>query len=255
MSQIIGTIVCLVYATIWAVAWFNAVNERLQRKRTDMGGIVSCLVVRSCWFAFFATTLTMIDVSLVNAEPNAVIETGAREMRGILEDNWWNTQFAMLLAGIAAFVFYFLTKSTWLLPSKDQGLNDASNRKAAAGKPGGSVDRDRAEKSAIGKKKQMKRDEIEEEFAKVSEANYRPAPVEDDETETLLKVVFKGAKWGFVAGMVVAMVYIQIHTPSSLGFYPGDVGVVLFVCAGSGAAIGALFAWLGTWLSTLIFGR
>jgi hypothetical protein len=217
--------------------------------------MVSRLALRWCWFAFFATALTMIDVSPVSAKPNAVIETGAREMRGILEENWWNTQFAMLLAGIAAFVLYLLAKSMWLLPSKDQGLKDTSSQKDTAGKPGSSLDfRDRAGKPAIGKKKQMTRDEIEEEFARVSEANYRPDPVEDDETEESLKIVFKGAKWGFVAGMAVAMIYIQIHTPSSLGFYPGDVGVVLFACIGPGAAIGALFAWLGAWLRTMISG-
>jgi hypothetical protein len=209
--------------------------------------MVSRLALRCCWFAFFATALTMIDVSPASAEPNAVIETGANEMKGILEENWWSTQFTMLLAGIAVFVFYFVTRSTGLLPSKDQGLKDTSGQKDAAVKPRSW--RDRAGKPAIGKKKQMTRDEIEEEDAKVSEANYRPDPVDDDETENLLKTIFKGAKWGFVAGMVVAMVYIQIRTPSSLGFYPGDVGVVLFVCAGSGAAIGALFAWLGTMIS------
>ena len=212
-----------------------------------MGGIVSRLVSSCCWFAFFAATSTMIDVSKVNAEPTAVIETGAEEMRRILAENWANAEFVLLLAGIAAFVLYFLTKSTWLLPSKDRGLKDTSSRKYASGKPGSSLDfRDGAGKPAISKKQPVTREEIEEEFAKVSEANYRPDPVEDDATENLLKIVFKGAKWGFAAGFAVAMIYIQIHTPASLGFYPGDAGVVLFACIGSGAAIGALLAWLGT---------
>jgi len=215
-----------------------------------MGGIVSRLVSRCCRFAVFAATLTVIDVSPVNAEPNAVIETGAREMRRILEENWANTEFVMLLAGIAAFALYFLTKSTWLSPSKDQGLKDTSSQKDAAVKPRSSPDfRSPAGKPAIGEKQPVTREEIEEEFAKVSEANYRPDPVEDDATENLLKVVFKGAKWGFVAGCAVAMVYIQIHTPASLGFYPGDAGVVLFACIGPGAAIGALLVWLGTLIS------
>jgi hypothetical protein len=215
-----------------------------------MGGTHSRLVVRCCWFALFAATLTMIDVSPVNAEPNAVIETGAREMRRIIAENWWNTQFAMLLAGIAAFVFYVLTKPPLFLRSKDQGLKDASNGKPETFKPRSSVDlRDRARKPAIGKKKPATRDEIEEEFVKVSEANYRPAPVEDDATENLLKIVFKGAKWGFAAGFAVASVHIQMNTPASLGFYPGDVGVVFFACMGPGAAIGALLAWLGTLIS------
>jgi hypothetical protein len=221
-----------------------------EKTRSDMGGIVSHLVLRWCWFAFFAAALTMIDASPVNAELNAVIETGAQEMRRIEAENWWNTQLTFLLAGIAILVFYFLAKSPWLLPSKDRGSKNASNRKDAPFKPRSSVDlRDAAGKPAIGKNKQMTRDEIEQEFAKVSEANYRPVEDDDDETETLLKIVFKGAKWGFVAGFLVATVYIQIHTPSSLGFYTGDVGLVFFACMGPGAAIGALFAWLGTLIS------
>jgi hypothetical protein len=215
-----------------------------------MGGIVSGLGWRWCWFAFFAATLTMIDVSLVNAEPNPVIETGANEMKRIDAENWWNTQFTFLLAGIALFVFYFLVKSPWLLPSKDRGSKDASSQKPATFKPRGSVDfRSPAGKSAISKKQPVTRDEIEEEFAKVSEANYKPDEEDDDETEEVFKIVFKGAKWGFVAGFVVAMVYLQMHTPASLGFYPGDAGLVLFACMAPGAAIGALFAWLSTLFS------
>jgi hypothetical protein len=49
-----------------------------------------------------------------------------------------------------------------------------------------------------------------------------------------------------MVGAVIAMVYIQMHTVPSLGFYPGDAGLVFFACIGPGAAIGALLAWLST---------
>ena len=56
--------------------------------------------------------------------------------------------------------------------------------------------------------------------------------------------VAKGAKWGAVAGVVVAQLYIANNSP--IGFYigPPDMLVVYVVCVGLGAAIGAGFGWL-----------
>jgi hypothetical protein len=59
--------------------------------------------------------------------------------------------------------------------------------------------------------------------------------------------IAKGAKWGAVAGFVVAQLYIANNSP--IGFYigPPDMLVVFAVCIGLGTAIGAGFAWLNTW--------
>ena len=87
-------------------------------------------------------------------------------------------------------------------------------------------------------------DRPEEDFAKVSEMN--DGPVQEDENETTLNTVFKGAKWGAVAGCVFSAVYIRMNTPASLGFYPGDLSYVFLVCIGGPAAVGALLGWLST---------
>ena len=132
----------------------------------------------------------MIDLSLVKAESNPVIDAGAKFIRDIDAENKFNTMFVAILAVIAVFAFYFLVKS----PSKARNSNNG--------------------------------------------------PVDGGEPEKFSKIVSKGAKWGFATGFLVAMVYIQRHKPSSLGFYPGDIGLVFAACLPSGAAIGALIGWL-----------
>ena len=52
----------------------------------------------------------------------------------------------------------------------------------------------------------------------------------------------KGAKWGGVAGLVVAQLYLRINSP--LGFYTGNMLLVFAVCIGLGTAIGVGIAWL-----------
>lgn len=89
--------------------------------------------------------------------------------------------------------------------------------------------------------KNEKNEEIED-FAKVSEMNYRP--VEDDETEKVLKVVCKGAALGTMAGLS----YSQIGTNDSFlfGHYVRDSGVVVLAYCGIGLVIGAFAGWLST---------
>ena len=87
-----------------------------------------------------------------------------------------------------------------------------------------------------------KEDESEEDFARVSEANFRP--VEDDETEKVLKVVSKGAAWGVLAGLSISQFYMS--TNSLFGFYIRDGGLVILGYCGTGLAIGALAGWLYT---------
>ena len=178
----------------------------------------------------------IFDISLIKAE--SVIDIGASEMKRIDEERWWNYQFTAALAGIAIVVMYFLVKSSWLAP-KQPAIKKGSNEKKT-----------QAVKIAGVRTKHETKDEIEEDFEKVSEVNYRPVEeVEEDESEKTLKIVFKGAKWGFYAGFVAAMIYIQMRTPTSLGFYPGDIGLVFLAFLGPGTAIGALYAWLGTLIS------
>ncbi len=54
--------------------------------------------------------------------------------------------------------------------------------------------------------------------------------------------VYKGAKWGFVAGFLAGSIYTASHSP--LGFYPGNLALVLFGSMACGSAIGALVMWL-----------
>lgn len=53
------------------------------------------------------------------------------------------------------------------------------------------------------------------------------------------------AKYGFIAGIAVAMYYIESNSPASLGFYAGPVPLplVFVFFAGGGALAGAGFAW------------
>jgi hypothetical protein len=82
------------------------------------------------------------------------------------------------------------------------------------------------------------------EFAKAREANVEP--VQEYKPEKTRNAIFKGMKWGTVAGWIVALLYIQMGTPRSLGFYPGDLTSVFLAFIGSGVGLGALFGWLST---------
>jgi len=88
--------------------------------------------------------------------------------------------------------------------------------------------------------KKAEEDETEEDFAKVSEANYQP--VEDDDTEKMLKVVCNGAAWGAMAGLS----YSQIGTHDSFlfGHYVRDSGLVILADTGIGLVIGAFAGWI-----------
>ena len=85
-------------------------------------------------------------------------------------------------------------------------------------------------------------DETEEDFAKVSEVNYRP--VEEDETEKVLKVLSKCAAWGAMAGLA----FSQTGTNDSFlfGHYVRDGGLVILADAGIGLVIGAFVGWIYT---------
>ncbi|HWB45421.1 MAG TPA: hypothetical protein VG900_08290 [Hyphomicrobiaceae bacterium] len=56
----------------------------------------------------------------------------------------------------------------------------------------------------------------------------------------------KGAKWGAVAGLALAQIYISHNSP--LGFYTGSLPIVFLLCIGSGVAIGAA---IGRWAATI----
>lgn len=92
------------------------------------------------------------------------------------------------------------------------------------------------------KMKSEKDREVEEDFAKVSELNYRP--VEDDETEKILKVVSKGAIWGALAGFLIAQ--LPRNYNFLFGYYLSDSGLVLLGYCGVGLVIGVFAGWLYT---------
>ncbi len=68
-----------------------------------------------------------------------------------------------------------------------------------------------------------------------------PPPAEKEEPPS---PIAKGAKWGALAGFIVAQLAIRRNSP--LGFYTGDTNMLLLfaICIGLGSAIGVGFAWL-----------
>ncbi len=52
----------------------------------------------------------------------------------------------------------------------------------------------------------------------------------------------KGAAWGAVAGLVLALLLLRRHP--HLHLHGGEVGLIFAVCIALGAAAGAGFAWL-----------
>jgi predicted lipid-binding transport protein (Tim44 family) len=77
---------------------------------------------------------------------------------------------------------------------------------------------------------------------KPQEQEQPPPPAQDEPPSPIAK----GAKWGALAGAVLAQLYIGSNSP--LGFYvgPPDMLVVFAFFIGLGGAIGAGFAWLST---------
>jgi hypothetical protein len=71
-------------------------------------------------------------------------------------------------------------------------------------------------------------------------------PIEEPVKKEPPSPIAKGAKWGAVAGVVIAQLYIANDSP--IGFYvgPPDMLVVFAACIGLGVAIGAGFGWLST---------
>ncbi len=71
----------------------------------------------------------------------------------------------------------------------------------------------------------------------------RPPGWEDSPTG---KAVFKGAKWGAVAGLAIGQFYISsnsIETPFG-SIYTGNVTLVLIGCIGVCSALGAGIGWV-----------
>lgn len=73
----------------------------------------------------------------------------------------------------------------------------------------------------------------------------RPPDMEDSPASNALA---KGAKWGAVAGVLIAQWYMREHSP--LGFYMGNVLLVFAVCIGICGWVGAAIAWLNYKRST-----
>jgi hypothetical protein len=77
---------------------------------------------------------------------------------------------------------------------------------------------------------------------KPQEQEAPPAPAQEEPPSPIAK----GAKWGALAGVVLAQLSIANNSP--LGFYvgPPDMLVVFAFLIGLGVAIGAGFAWLSS---------
>ena len=82
--------------------------------------------------------------------------------------------------------------------------------------------------------------EVIEDFAEVSERNYRP--VEDDPTEKLLKAVCSGAAFGALAGLAVGQ--MPGNENVLFGYYMRDGGLALLGYGGAGVLLGALAGWI-----------
>jgi hypothetical protein len=67
----------------------------------------------------------------------------------------------------------------------------------------------------------------------------RPPGKENSPTSNAM---VKGAKWGAVAGLIIAQMYIGQHSPH--GFYMGNLLAVFAVCIGLCTFIGAAIGWL-----------
>jgi hypothetical protein len=79
-----------------------------------------------------------------------------------------------------------------------------------------------------------------------------PAPDSREQADWPVEI-WTGAKWGMAAGVAAGLAYVSAHTVPSLGFYPGDAGLVLVPAFVGGAVVGAAIGWLwvhgpGAWL-------
>jgi len=78
------------------------------------------------------------------------------------------------------------------------------------------------------------------------DSNQPDAPEPDPPDTPTWAAVKKGAKWGLVAGFVVAQYFIfshSIQTPFG-SIYGGNLFAVFAVCLGFGTAFGAGIGWL-----------
>ncbi len=58
--------------------------------------------------------------------------------------------------------------------------------------------------------------------------------------------VLRGAKYGLYAGVILALIFVNMNTLPELGFYTGPFFLVVAVFGSAGAVIGAGFGWLST---------
>ena len=56
------------------------------------------------------------------------------------------------------------------------------------------------------------------------------------------KALFRGGNWGMAAGLAAAVYYLSVHSP--LGFYTGNLLLVLGGGIAAGFALGALAGWV-----------
>ena len=79
---------------------------------------------------------------------------------------------------------------------------------------------------------------------KMGEPIIDPAPDKPPTWEDTIpsKALFRGGNWGMAAGLAVAIYYTSNHAP--LGFYNGNLILVLSICVGAGFALGAFAGWL-----------
>jgi hypothetical protein len=67
---------------------------------------------------------------------------------------------------------------------------------------------------------------------------------EASDSEQPLSPVLKGLKYGAYTGTILGIVYVNMNTLPSLGFYDGSVILVCATLATFGAVLGAVIAWL-----------
>jgi hypothetical protein len=84
---------------------------------------------------------------------------------------------------------------------------------------------------------------------KLGEPIIDPAPDKPPtwERTTAAKALFRGGNWGMAAGLAVATLYTSSHSP--LGFYTGNLILVLACGCGLGYALGAFAGWLSAKLT------
>jgi hypothetical protein len=89
-----------------------------------------------------------------------------------------------------------------------------------------------------------KKDEPAVGLDKMGEPIIDPAPDKPPtwERSSAGKALFKGGNWGMAAGLAIAYCYTSIHSP--LGFYGGNLVLVLLSGIGLGYILGALLGWL-----------